>query len=332
MSNQRFLKLIDSEEADYLLENHPNAFLLLCLIAKRARRISGKPDGLEIGEAQIGDYRKAGIETRNKYRTALDVLIKRNHCKIVETCRKRKTLPTDSTTGSTTIGTKVSLSRSDVYDINPENGHHRNHHRNHHRTTTEPPPNHHEQERIKNDKNDKKEQCLLPAVASKKKEVLFSAEIMKAVDQIIALLKGVKPDYKPSTSKTIAKTIDFMVRLDNRSLIRILEIVSWASRDTFWASNILKPNPGTCLRKHFDQLDMKVPGNSLQRKQSFLLEYFKHGETYSGYNFVLLGDKITFFRTTGTSHKEYPLRLNDPNFEQNFLQLINSLNIEIPKT
>ena len=57
MSNQRFIKFIDSDETFYLIEHHPNAFLLLTIIASRARRISGNPDGLEIGEAHIGDYK-----------------------------------------------------------------------------------------------------------------------------------------------------------------------------------------------------------------------------------------------------------------------------------
>ena len=88
--SERFIKFIDSEESQYLQENHLNAFSLLCLIAKRARRISGNPDGLEIGECFIGDYRKAGIETRKKYRVALNILVQRNHIEIIETCRTRK--------------------------------------------------------------------------------------------------------------------------------------------------------------------------------------------------------------------------------------------------
>lgn len=115
MSN-RFIKFIPSKESDYLQENHPNAFLLLCLIAKRARRIAGEPDGLEIAESHIGDYKKAGIESERKYRTAKKILEDRKHIKICETCRNRK----KSTTKVTTIGTLVKILRSDVWDINPE--------------------------------------------------------------------------------------------------------------------------------------------------------------------------------------------------------------------
>jgi hypothetical protein len=177
MSN-RFIKFIPSQESDFLQENHPNAFLLLCLIAKRARRISGHPDGLEIGEAQIGDYKKAGIETRDKYRTALEILVKRSHIRICETCRTRKkssphqnvekifeikNSPTETTngypTGSTTIGTKVKLLRSDVWDINSEQITEKNPHQNSqldpHRTPTGSPPDPHEQERTRKNKKEK---------------------------------------------------------------------------------------------------------------------------------------------------------------------------------
>src|SRR5580693_9063545 len=143
----RFIKFIPSEESEYLQKNHPNAFLLLCLIAQRARRISGHPDGLNIGEAQIGDYKEAGIETRDKYRTALEILVARKHIEKVETCRNRKKCPT----GNTTVGTKVNLIESSIWDINSEE---RNH-RNPHRTPTEPPPNPHEQERKRKNKNEK---------------------------------------------------------------------------------------------------------------------------------------------------------------------------------
>ena len=146
MSIDRFIKFIHSEESDYLLENYPNAFLLLSLIAGRARRVSGKPDGLEIGECYIGDYEKAGIQSRQSYRTALSILETRLHIKKVESCRTRKKSTTGSTTGSTTVGTKVKLLRSDVWDINPEINNHLNPHHTNHRPTTDQPPTNHEQE------------------------------------------------------------------------------------------------------------------------------------------------------------------------------------------
>lgn len=173
---ERFLKLILSAELDYLQENHPNAFLLLILIAKRARRYDGNPDELVIGEAYIGDYEKAGIATRQQYRTALDVLTMRSHIIKVETCRTRQ----KSTTGSTTKGTKVKILRSDVCDINPEY----NNHLINHRATTDQPPTNHEQERTRKNKKEKKEQqppvdvlsCLIPLQIPEKEKQRISRQ------------------------------------------------------------------------------------------------------------------------------------------------------------
>jgi hypothetical protein len=174
MSITRFIKLIPSQESEYLVLKYPNAFLLLTVIAMRARRTHGHPDGLKVGECHIGDYQSCGI-TRQQYRTALTVLCDRGIVEIVETCRSRKkdtdtpplspplfcTPPTvqtgnvqKSTKGSTTRGTLVRLLTTDVYDINAEDPNQQTNHR----PTTDQPPTNHEQERTRKKKNGKKEQ------------------------------------------------------------------------------------------------------------------------------------------------------------------------------
>jgi hypothetical protein len=172
MSNSRFIKLIICEETDFLRENHPNAFLLLSLIAQRARRTSNHPDGLQIGEAHIGDFKKAGIETRQKYRTALQILISRKHVQKMETCRTRQ----KSTTGTTTEGTKIKLLRSDVWDINPQ------YENNiiHHPSTTEQPPSNHEQERKR--KKKKEQEQTTTRAPLQKVEALNESNVVVDVD------------------------------------------------------------------------------------------------------------------------------------------------------
>lgn len=181
MSKKRFIKLLDSEETNYLLEHHPNAFLLLTLIAIRARRVSGKPDGLEIGEAYIGDYRKCGIETERKYRTAKTLLQLRCHLLICETCRTRK----KSTTGMTTHGTKVKLLKSTVWDINPES----NDDRDDDRATTERRPSDDEEERNKNDKNEKKKEKIKKEKPSKPEKIFFREFVSLTQDQHDSLVE-----------------------------------------------------------------------------------------------------------------------------------------------
>lgn len=148
---KRFLKLnIDSDKADFLALNHPNAFILLYFIARRARRVPGQSDGLGIGECHLGDWKSFGLSRQN-YRTALKVLVSQLTIKILETNRTRK----KSTNGLTTKSTKVILLNSDIWDINPEEDNHRT---NHCLTTAQPLPNHKQEreeykEREENNKN-----------------------------------------------------------------------------------------------------------------------------------------------------------------------------------
>jgi aspartate oxidase len=53
-----------------LQAKHPNAFLLLCQIARRARLTPCPVTGLQVRQAEIGDYLRAGIESEQAYRTA----------------------------------------------------------------------------------------------------------------------------------------------------------------------------------------------------------------------------------------------------------------------
>ena len=146
--SKRFLKLnLDNDEADFLAANHPNAFILLYFIARRARRISGNPDGLEIGECHLGDWESMGLSRQN-YRTALKVLSAKKLIQIIETNRNRK----NSTIGLTTKGTKVKLLNSVIWDINLKDP---NHSPNHCLTTAQP--------RTRRNKIEKEDHPLTPS-------------------------------------------------------------------------------------------------------------------------------------------------------------------------
>lgn len=273
MSNPRFIKFIPSEESDYLQENHPNAFLLLCLIAKRARRISGQPDGLEIGEAHIGDYEKAGLNTRGQYRHALEILIGRAHIKKVETCRTRK----KATTGATTEGTKVKLLRSDVWDINSDCS---NHHDNH-RTTTEQPPNNHEQERTRKNKKEKRTITTPPnpqtheiAVA----DVVFFDSLLKKDDFPIEKKK-----------KWILSEQDKLLLLRNHSVERITLAFEYASSPTIHIKTTLiqllmwhcnQQKPPISHEKEKNQKD-----DFMKENDKISLELFEQCKPISKYDF-----------------------------------------------
>lgn len=97
-----FIKI--SRDGFELIEKDPDAFILLSLIAKRAKRIKNKfdRDGLEIGQAFIGDYQVIGL-TEQRYRDAK---------KRIEQNYKLATFK------GTNKGTIATLLNTDVYDIN----------------------------------------------------------------------------------------------------------------------------------------------------------------------------------------------------------------------
>lgn len=66
-----YVKLLRTKEAANLLSQDPKAFLLLSLIALRAKQaVNEGKDWLKIGSALIGDHAACGL-TRQEYRTAL---------------------------------------------------------------------------------------------------------------------------------------------------------------------------------------------------------------------------------------------------------------------
>jgi hypothetical protein len=100
--SEGFVKLNRGLDAEDLLRDDPNAFLLLTWIALRARRRAGpnKYD-LKPGQAMVGDYAQIGF-TRQPYRTALANLQKYGYLTINPTKR----------------GTIVTIANTAVYDIN----------------------------------------------------------------------------------------------------------------------------------------------------------------------------------------------------------------------
>jgi hypothetical protein len=126
MNEHGFIMFNRTDEAIELLRD-PNAFALLALIARRARwRSLLSPDGLEFGEAMLGDCENFGM-TRAVYRNRLKKLVK---CKQI-TIRK------------TNKGTIAKLTSSLVFDLNlPAHAPPENHQQDQQRTNAKPLENH----------------------------------------------------------------------------------------------------------------------------------------------------------------------------------------------
>lgn len=222
--SERFIKFIPGPEAEFL-QSKPFANSLLQLIATRARREDGHPDGLNIGECWIGDYDAIGA-TRQNYRTALDWLIRLKHVEIVENRRCKK-----STTGLTINGTCVKLLSSTIWDINIFVDNHQGNH--------QPTTNKKEEDNKKEKKKIKKE----------KNGVRF--------DRSVSDFVGITPEYKKLLIETFAGIdIDFEL---NRMKLHLLEpkhahkagtggfISNWLKNAVEWRKpqNPVEPIPET---------------------------------------------------------------------------------------
>lgn len=142
--SDRFIKLYPSEELSWLIRRHGNSFILLTLIAERARRYNGHPDGLIIGDALIGSTDLEPGLSRQNFRTALDKLVEFGYVEII--ANGKKFLKREKSTIKVTIkGMLVNLCKSTIFDINPEDA---NQQTNQRLTNSQPTANH-KQERIR---------------------------------------------------------------------------------------------------------------------------------------------------------------------------------------
>lgn len=104
MSASGFIGLHRGDEAQALLEKHPNAFLLLTQIALRARWKDCPITGLKQGEALIGDWKKAGLHSPKAYQVAKERLEK---CKL-------------ATFQGGNRGTRATLTNSTIFSLSAE--------------------------------------------------------------------------------------------------------------------------------------------------------------------------------------------------------------------
>jgi len=94
-----------SLEAADLQSRKTDAFLLLCQVARQLRWKPCPVTGLEIGQALVGDWKQAGIETEGKYRHAKKVLTRGGF----------------ATFKGTTKGTVATLTSSTIFSIYESN-------------------------------------------------------------------------------------------------------------------------------------------------------------------------------------------------------------------
>lgn len=118
--SDRFIKMMDSSKTDELQEYFPNAFLLLCYIARRARRTLDGKYGLEPGDAIVGELessRKSGL-SKKAYRNALEKLEELGFIKTVFNPKNKK--PQKRAIKRAIKSKVVQLCDDSIFDINRE--------------------------------------------------------------------------------------------------------------------------------------------------------------------------------------------------------------------
>jgi hypothetical protein len=103
---------------------------------------------------------------------------------------------------------------------------------------------------LKNLKNEKKSisSCRTNKFADEAIEISLASELYDLI-----LLNN--PNTKEPNFQTWARSIDLMIRVDNRSVSEIQEVIRWSQKDSFWQANILSTKK---LREKYDQLTMKM--------------------------------------------------------------------------
>jgi len=215
-----FIKLQRNVETWEVLKDK-NAFLLLTVIALRARRNNdfNKHD-LLAGQALLGDYRNYGL-SEQQYRTAKHKLQRWGF----------------ATFKATNRGTVATLTDTRIYDAHIEDEQRTEQQSGNGQTTTN-----------KNEKN------YTSFSQPKKKYGPKSLELRLAI-LLFDLIKQRKTDYKRPNLQKWAVHIDRMLRIDKRNPEKIEEVITWSQQDLFWQDNILSVQK---LRERFDQLELRM--------------------------------------------------------------------------
>ena len=68
-------------------------------------------------------------------------------------------------------------------------------------------------------------------------------------------IKERKPNYRPPNWLVWGQDMDKIIRLDNRTVGQLEEVIDWCQQDSFWQNNILSP---ATLRKQLDRLELQM--------------------------------------------------------------------------
>lgn len=249
MSESRFIKYTPSDKAQWLRENYPNAFLVLSLIAERARR-TFLFDGLLIGDALLGNPEHAGL-TRKKFDNALDKLVEFGMIEILARHRQFQKVQKRDIKGGIK-GTLVNLKDSTIWDINPQiEGHQKVDQRDIKGTSKG------HKEECKNEKNERNKNNTVPISANQTEYTLSDNPSKKPKAQpssdAAALLLFFNQSLKsfiPEVVEMPKDSLAFDGLLKSYSLDEIKKVITFCHTG-WWAKHVHTPS---YLKRKFPQL------------------------------------------------------------------------------
>ena len=245
--SQNFIKFIQSERSSYLRKKHPNAFLLLSVIAERAASEKDELKGLEAGDAIIdrkGASQDAGI-TENEYRTALKILEEKGYVEIVFCTSKGITKRI--TRQFTRLITIVNIKDKDVWNVSKN----QNHQTIHQIILPKPPDNSPDHFSPKPPDNSPDQAQKGHSRRINTKNTCITKEAREMSMYLWECIHTYHPNNKPPNLDKWAKEVDKIFRLDKRSWEDIKKVFDFAIEHSFWVTVILSPH---ALRKSFEKI------------------------------------------------------------------------------
>lgn len=221
----------------FLATNHGNAFILLTIIATRARRNNGLPDGLISGDALISSSDLCPSMSRQVFRDSLKKLVDLGHVKIVT--NGKKYFEREKSTIKITIKSMlVNLCSTSIYDINSES----NNQQNNQQGTNREPTENHKQERIRKNEKEKKEEIAQTASPLRPKFSDFAFDFEKK--EFVGISEKDLSDWKSCYPQIdieveISKSINWLKANPSKSNKKLWRkfLTGWLSRANETAEN-----------------------------------------------------------------------------------------------
>lgn len=138
---------------------------------------------------------------------------------------------------------------------------------------------------IKNNKEENKQQSCKPSSQYKFEEGSIELNLAREMRRIMLEVKpdGIVPGDKVKDLQNWSQHIDYMLRLDSRDPMKLIEIFKWTQKNDFWVANIRSPRK---LRDKWDSLELQMdrdrPKNTNNNLKNLAQQYERAVEEEEG--------------------------------------------------